>query len=660
MSLHLGNLSSRIRSDDLLRVFERFGQCTLRVKDKFGFVVFQYPANAEEALRTLRGQKICGERITLAWSNRQPRLLQRNTKGGNAYEASRGRGRQYGRKDFSNKKLGSDSRDDKRRGFRAVNRSGERVESAELISGATGYGINNSGGYLGDKRHEFAQDLPDEGGGPEANLLDNDRWGEQVATNGLESGLDFDRYEPYHGDDGKDQEDILTSTHLEGSSCVRESQEKQKTNQIDQPTVKGFHNSKSQKSCYLCGEVGHRMRNCPRELKNLSPGSEGQLFLNRDVPSTGTPRFHREASRNQQKPLGHVDPPVGETTHKVRKREDQGNKRSRIENASPERHESKKARIPVSSSIHSDYIGSRSQSLSRSGISISGSHSHSRSKSIPSEVNFVDSRSRSAPTLSDPKSRTLKSSSISRSGSPTSLGQPLLLSPSGVQINQQDPLVSHSDLEPKETSDPVEPVLKGDALSDNSKHGIVMPITKIGIAPVEENVTDNHSLRRDNVGNYSIASNICETKKSCIPQSDDSDHNGGNLSQKSLGEISEFKRNGLVGDGKSVQIQNSGIEAYERLHTADVMNISYKELCMVLKNCGLEHPHENEKDLPPEIYFGSARLWPWEIIYYRRLKKGLISKENYAQRLTQNEEFGIVDKYIRSSSGWGEVTDENR
>lgn len=654
MSLHLGNLSSRIRRDELLHVFERFGQCTLQVKDKFGFVVYQYHANAEEALRTLRGQKICGEKVTLAWSNRQPRVLQRHSKDGKTFESPRGR--QQGREYYSNKKLGSGSQDDERRGFKEVNRSNGRVESSEVIAEATGHQINNRGGYFGDKRQDFAQDLPDEGGGLEANLLENDRWGEQVARTELESGLNFDRYEPYHGDCGKVQEDILTSNHLESSSHERVAQEKHKTNQIVQPAVKGFHNSKSQKSCYLCGEVGHGVYNCPRELKNLSPRSEGQLFLDRDASSTGKPKFHRKASRDQQKLRGHVDPPGERVRHRVRKREDRGNKQSRIYNTSPERHESKKARILVSSSIHSNYTASRSQSRSRSVISIPGSHSHSSSRSVPSEINFMHSRSRSAPIPSDPRSGKLKLRSISRSGSPTSLGQPLLSSPSRVQINQQDPLMSHSDLKFKENSDLVEPVLKSDALSDNSKLGVVKTSIKNGIAPlsVEENITDSHSLRRDDVGNYSIACDIYQTEESCIPLSDDSGHNSGSLSR-----TREFKRNDLVGDGKSMLVQNSGIEASGRHHAANVMNISYKELCMVLKNSGLEHPHVDEKDLPPEIYFGSARLWPWEVIYYRRLKKGPISKENYARRLAQNEEFGIVDKYIRSSSSWGEMTDEN-
>jgi hypothetical protein len=82
-------------------------------------------------------------------------------------------------------------------------------------------------------------------------------------------------------------------------------------------------------------------------------------------------------------------------------------------------------------------------------------------------------------------------------------------------------------------------------------------------------------------------------------------------------------------------------------------------LSSVLKHYGLGCQDENEKPLPAEAYFGSARLWPWEIIHYRRLKKGLISIENYARRVDQNREFGIVDKYIRSSSGWGELHQEN-
>ncbi|KAF5750560.1 serine/arginine-rich splicing factor 4-like isoform X1 [Tripterygium wilfordii] len=88
-------------------------------------------------------------------------------------------------------------------------------------------------------------------------------------------------------------------------------------------------------------------------------------------------------------------------------------------------------------------------------------------------------------------------------------------------------------------------------------------------------------------------------------------------------------------------------------------SISPEELNMVLKHYGLKGTNERERQLSVEDYNGSSRLWPWEIIYYRRLKKGPISTENYARRIAQNREFGITDKYIRSSSGWYEFGQVN-
>ncbi|KAF2307693.1 hypothetical protein GH714_030857 [Hevea brasiliensis] len=74
-------------------------------------------------------------------------------------------------------------------------------------------------------------------------------------------------------------------------------------------------------------------------------------------------------------------------------------------------------------------------------------------------------------------------------------------------------------------------------------------------------------------------------------------------------------------------------------------SLSSEELSVVLKHYyGLDLQAENERHLPADAYFGSARLWPWEIIYHRRLKKGPISIENYARRVDQNREFGIDDK----------------
>lgn len=65
----------------------------------------------------------------------------------------------------------------------------------------------------------------------------------------------------------------------------------------------------------------------------------------------------------------------------------------------------------------------------------------------------------------------------------------------------------------------------------------------------------------------------------------------------------------------------------------------------------LKRAEESVRNLPFEAFFGFARLWLQELIYYGRKNKGLIWVDNYARRVAQNQEFGI---YIRNSSGWGE------
>ncbi|GJM85177.1 hypothetical protein PR202_ga01605 [Eleusine coracana subsp. coracana] len=74
------------------------------------------------------------------------------------------------------------------------------------------------------------------------------------------------------------------------------------------------------------------------------------------------------------------------------------------------------------------------------------------------------------------------------------------------------------------------------------------------------------------------------------------------------------------------------------------LKLTTNEVVSALKRYRMETHEVESLDQPVEKYFGAARLWPWEIIYYRRLKKGPISTENYARRLEQNKEFGIVDQ----------------
>ncbi|KAJ6864751.1 hypothetical protein NC651_035343 [Populus alba x Populus x berolinensis] len=69
---------------------------------------------------------------------------------------------------------------------------------------------------------------------------------------------------------------------------------------------------------------------------------------------------------------------------------------------------------------------------------------------------------------------------------------------------------------------------------------------------------------------------------------------------------------------------------------------------MVLKHYGLDCQDENKRHLPAGTYFCSVR--PWDIIYYRRLKKGSISTEKYARRVDQNREFGFWTHLSSSSA----------
>lgn len=57
---------------------------------------------------------------------------------------------------------------------------------------------------------------------------------------------------------------------------------------------------------------------------------------------------------------------------------------------------------------------------------------------------------------------------------------------------------------------------------------------------------------------------------------------------------------------------------------------------------------------PEGTLFGAARFWPWEVILARRHRRGAISIENFERRKAQNAAHLIVDKYVRSSSGWWE------
>ncbi|KAK6126433.1 hypothetical protein DH2020_039821 [Rehmannia glutinosa] len=535
MSLHIGNLSSRIRRDDLERVFRRFGRCTIQVKDKYGFVVYDYPASAEKALKTLRGTRICGEAITLSWSTRQPRALQRFGRGGKSYEPPR---RRYPVKENADRRLGSNDRRDYEMDTKKADGEVGKLASSDLVDDSTSYQPYDSNLYVGERDRTSPNDLA---GG--------DRWGEQVVDPSnekyVENGPEFDRYEPYHSDGKKE---------------------------LDEPSI----------------------RKCQEKI-----GSDKEA----------------STSRNRRRLLGRGNSPP-RIAPRGRRKEFRDKKRNWRDYENRDKNRMERARGPSSSSIHSDYTSARSQSPSKS-------------KSVPSKKISLSDSLRSSPSCHS-GTKTSKSRSTSRSMSPTSSLLP-------VKLNRR---VSPSP----------------DKRQENSKGSVANAVSLAH----STDLFGKETLIRSSTGTSksenitSAVENEFETKPAKLEQEymekDLSDNNNDNDNDNDF-EMSDSQNEDLVGAPES----NMSI----RSNASNSARMSPEEIYMVLKHYGLQYPEEREKDLPVETYFGSARLWPWEIIYYRRLKKGPISAENYSRRISQNEEFGIVDKYVRGSSGWGELNEHN-
>lgn len=242
----------------------------------------------------------------------------------------------------------------------------------------------------------------------------------------------------------------------------------------------------------------------------------------------------------------------------------------------------------------------------------------------------------------------------SRSSSPTSSS-----SPEKVQKDQKATFVDAGDPQSNGVLFEGEPLENSAARMDDSKlENIIVQVENQGDAAVcelEEDVEHDCCQRRDAID---IGKDSCQWKNSNTTGSDTCDLTTWSASPKSLAETRELQNNDVVEEQTLAQNPNSGSPVAERLHSATLTSLSSEEVYRVLKHYGLENQEKRENELPVETYFGCSRLWPWEIIYYRRLKKGLISTENYSRRLAQNKEFGIVDKFVRSSSGWAELKKE--
>ncbi|CAL9206281.1 unnamed protein product [Musa hybrid cultivar] len=409
MSLYVGHLSSHIRQEELERVFRRFGWCNVQLKDGYGFVVYQAPPDAERALRSLRGKPICGEQITINWSNRQPRPVQRLARTTRFNEPLK-------RRNFreENEEVGIRG-SNARRGFYArtfhssmYNRERQTLDDA--LDKKRGRTTDDITDIEGDKGVNLG--MTNEGGMRALDQVENDRWGEPsidtLNSNGIDNGDEFDRYEPYHGYDKRDENENV---------------------QIDSPSSR---------------DRGHSTKTSSDE--NVTSPTSEQLECNKADDAC-----------------------------------------TMLEDGNPS------TSFKVDNEISGEHFGYN--------------------------VDVVE----------DPTIRT--------------------------DYNEKNICSDHSKYESDQHED--------------------LPL--------------------------------------------------------------KLKR------WTSTQQEAS---SSTRLTT--------EEMFLALKHYGLEAPEESHSSITVEEYFGAARMWPWEMIYYRQSKKGPISTENYARRLEQNRQFGIVDKYIRSSSGWGE------
>ncbi|KAJ7971630.1 Serine/arginine-rich splicing factor like [Quillaja saponaria] len=666
MSLYIGNLSTRTRIDELEHAFLRFGRCNVHLKkDGYGFVVYDFPPNADKALRALQGRSVCGEPLTLTWSNKQPRRFQGLSRGRNSEIIGSAR-----------KKVNYNGWRNDRMGIRQRESGDRRGKSVVMQNDEIEYDQNDFKDHVGEERQDYREGLPDEGGRAAPNLVDTGRWGEQVCDPLVEHATELDSYKSYHGYVRKDGDE---NHH----SAPQSSQNNLGRAHIGDAALNKHNDLKAQKSCYRCGDPGHKMRNCPKEStsqrmsnrlhsrldndiekrhrdeeeqERYGSSSWEKLWSSRDNLSMSQQRNDRgvSSSRNHQI-VDDADWPH---------RKDYGrNKQIRNKTGTPKEHNAKKART-FASSAHSDYSESRYRSITQSSKHMLRSISHSGPRSVTSRSRSLSSDLRSS-------SKSYNSRSISQKSRKSSFPTSLSVSPSRalpssskkVQLNMKGSLENTATLDYMEHQIEHGQQIEGNVALENDKpqdknlsvnNGNVGLYTKV----VDDIEKDQH-LHEDNNEKPKLSKPSVEATNASKPVSDRSIITAESLSPEIVRETEDVLGSGAPTVEHMPTLNKAASETQVNLRSGHSTNISSEEMSKVLKLYGLELPEEDEQNLTVDTYFGSARLWPWEIIYYRRLKKGPISTENYARRVAQNQEFSIVDKYIRSSTGWGELGSEN-
>lgn len=692
MSLHIGNLASHTRKSELEHVFQKFGPCDVRLKEGYGFVVFGFPPNAEKALRALRGKSICGQHLTLTWSNKQPTSLKKFTKASRSFEAqyvSSARGR-----DYSNRKFHSNGPQNYRSGIKPSARHGRNFNAVGLLHEDRNYHHGRIKDYIQQEHFDYREDILDEGRNVEPDVFDNDRWRAHLYDQPNDNSVEYDmkdQFERYQGYDQTGEDENHHMSYYGVSPATRSSEEIMGGENLSEADLEHQNDLKSLQASYYCGDLGHKMRSCSMEnfskrkpktiigcrhgdnikrtakgkskLERHESGSYAKVQSNEDPLSLNPLRNVRNApatGRHQNLKRNSGSPEAEETDRVWRK--NQG-KRQRRDVGTLKNHGEKKAKRSVSFPLNSDFTESRSHP-SQSSKPVSRSCLHSGSRSGSSGVHSASSDSRS--TSASCYSRSTYSKSMSKSSPHTSFsasvsrGQSLPMSPNKVQLHSKGHVDNAAITELKENL--VEQgLLIGDvALEDAKLENNTLAMRNenvVSSSELKDEMDQVQPMKKDDEDNHAVSLSFCEIRDPSTPSQAKVLLPSGSLSLEPLKEMKESQNSeASLMVHVPVPIENPHSEALGGSHFGRSISISSGEMCMVLKHYGMKLPDENERHLPVEDYFGSSRSWPWEIIYYRRLKKGPISTENYSRRLAQNQEFGIVDKYIRGSSGWGEIS----
>lgn len=325
---------------------------------------------------------------------------------------------------------------------------------------------------------------------------------------------------------------------------------------------------------------------------------------------------------------------------------------------------------------------SRSKSRSRSSSSVSHSHksgsrssrSHSVSASSRSRSRSASSHSERSPSKSQSRSSKSQSRSVSRSHS-----LPLSRSPDSPGLPSQPsiPLARDSTSSRGNSEERSRSSKFSRLQSKEFEVGSAAPlgsqiqekqVSRAGDAEKEEKQVSRYSSEDQDMNEQYVKRKerkrhgFKESKKQKDRTSSDVEGlhcegqtlaNGRNLNSENNKQSWDYNRQDHMssprlargqGNLKSTEPEPSSFPA------GDIHGSTYSAYMAVQSR--VVHTDDNQHLNVPR--FGAARLWPWDALLYQRLKRGPVSVANYERRKLQNEEFGIVDKFVRSSSGWWE------